>query len=354
MARARNIKPAFFKNEELADSSFETRLLFIGLWTLADREGRLEDRPRRIRAEIFPFDGIDVEPMMAELERLSFLDRYEVDGEKFVQITNFVKHQDPHYREKASDIPPMPGSENQILATGVTRTQRARILKRDGYKCQYCGSTEHPCIDHVIPVSRGGDSSDDNLQVLCLPCNTKKGNKIDSTLNQGRSDVDSTVERDVPLIPDSLIPDSLIPDSLSSDSLIPDSSSQAPSCDSAQSDKTKSKKPNPANPSAKFDPLDHCPGNVSAEVWAKWVRCRKEQGKPLKQTTCEAQAKQLEGISNADSVVEKSIAAGWQGLFPEKLKDNIHQFPTSNHTGFDKRDYSAGLVQREDGTYGLA
>jgi hypothetical protein len=218
MARARNIKPAFFKNEALADSGCETRLLFIGLWTLADREGRLEDRPRRIRAEIFPFDGFDVESMLVELQRLGFLSRYEVDGNKFIQITNFVKHQDPHYREKASDIPPMPGAANEIVATGVTRTQRARILERDDYKCQQCGSTEHPCIDHVIPVSRGGDSSDDNLQVLCLPCNTKKGNKIDSTSSQRRVDVGSIKAQDAPLIPDSLnlIPDSLIPEEAAS------------------------------------------------------------------------------------------------------------------------------------------
>jgi hypothetical protein len=49
MARARNIKPAFFKNEQLVELGMSTRLLFIGLWCLADREGRLEDRPKRIK-----------------------------------------------------------------------------------------------------------------------------------------------------------------------------------------------------------------------------------------------------------------------------------------------------------------
>lgn len=47
MARARNIKPAFFMNDELAEIDPLGRLLFIGLWTIADREGRLEDRPAR-------------------------------------------------------------------------------------------------------------------------------------------------------------------------------------------------------------------------------------------------------------------------------------------------------------------
>ena len=45
MARARNIKPGFFKNELLVGLPYEYRLLFIGLWTIADRDGRFEDRP---------------------------------------------------------------------------------------------------------------------------------------------------------------------------------------------------------------------------------------------------------------------------------------------------------------------
>ena len=237
MARSRNIKPAFFKNESLAELPCETRILFIGLWTLADREGRLEDRPKRIRAEIFPFDTFNVESMLNELQSFKFLARYEIDGIRFIQITNFVKHQDPHYKEKASEIPAPNGCENIIKATNVTRSQRAVILERDEYKCQNCSSIEHLCIDHIIPASRGGDSSDDNLQVLCISCNTKKGNKLDGEVkgikksihNQTavivRSNVESTSNQTQikEVVTNSLIPDSLNTDSLIPDSLIPDS-----------------------------------------------------------------------------------------------------------------------------------
>jgi hypothetical protein len=54
MARTRSIKPSFFKNEFLAECEPMARLLFIGLWTLADSQGRMEFRPMRIRAELFP------------------------------------------------------------------------------------------------------------------------------------------------------------------------------------------------------------------------------------------------------------------------------------------------------------
>ena len=71
MARSRNIKPGFFTNDGLAELPFEVRLLFIGLWTLADREGRLEDRPKRIRMEIFPGDNVDVDESVRDTSRSS-------------------------------------------------------------------------------------------------------------------------------------------------------------------------------------------------------------------------------------------------------------------------------------------
>lgn len=213
MARARNIKPGFFKNEDLAELPAETRLLFIGLWTLADREGRLEDRPRRIKAELFAFDSFDIESMLSELQSKSFLVRYDVDGGRYIQITNFVKHQDPHYRERASEIPPPPGVSNSIKATNVTRTQRQRIFERDGFRCQKCGATEQLSIDHVVAVANGGDSSDCNLQVLCYSCNFEKRAKDGEASRNIEPSSTGPAPGQPPLIPDSLIPDSLIPDS---------------------------------------------------------------------------------------------------------------------------------------------
>lgn len=105
MARARNIKPSFFANDDLADISPLGRLLFIALWTLADREGRLEDRPRRIKAEALPYDDCDVDGLLGDLQKHGFILRYEVGGEQFIQVVNFSKHQNPHVKESASSIP---------------------------------------------------------------------------------------------------------------------------------------------------------------------------------------------------------------------------------------------------------
>lgn len=105
MARARNIKPAFFKNEALAECSPLARLLFAGLWCLADREGRLEDRPKRIRAEIFPYDDCSVESLLQELDQAGFIKRYNIASDGYIQVVNFRKHQNPHHREVGSTIP---------------------------------------------------------------------------------------------------------------------------------------------------------------------------------------------------------------------------------------------------------
>jgi hypothetical protein len=109
MARARNIKPGFFTNEELVELPFSTRLLFIGLWTIADREGRLEDKPKRIKMHLFPADELDVDAALNELQASGFLKRYEVDGARYIQVLAFRKHQNPHRDERPSEIPPMDG-----------------------------------------------------------------------------------------------------------------------------------------------------------------------------------------------------------------------------------------------------
>ncbi len=105
MARSRNIKPGFFKNYDLADAGPSVQLLFAGLWCLADREGRLEDKPRFIKAELFPYYDFDVNDGLTELERLKFICRYLADDVAVIQVLNFNKHQSPHKTEKASNIP---------------------------------------------------------------------------------------------------------------------------------------------------------------------------------------------------------------------------------------------------------
>lgn len=105
MARARNIKPGFFTHDGLAELDALTRLLFIGLWTVADRSGRLEDRPKRIKAEVMPYDNCDMDEMLDSLHRSGFIQRYRVGEVAAIQIVKWDKHQNPHIKESESTIP---------------------------------------------------------------------------------------------------------------------------------------------------------------------------------------------------------------------------------------------------------
>jgi len=106
--RARLLKPGFFMNEELARLPVRARLLFAGLWCLADREGRLEDRPDRIRAAIFPYERVRVDDLLARLEKAGFIKRYQSASTCCIALPQFAKHQHPHHRESESTLPPEP------------------------------------------------------------------------------------------------------------------------------------------------------------------------------------------------------------------------------------------------------
>jgi len=132
--RARNIKPGFFENEYLGKMPFPVRILFEGLWCMADREGRLEDRPLKIKAKIFPYDKVDdddetwIKDLLNTLEQSpgNFICRYSINGSKYIQIINFKKHQNPHKREKESNIPGPPKKDETDNQTGFQEEAQPR------------------------------------------------------------------------------------------------------------------------------------------------------------------------------------------------------------------------------------
>ena len=105
MARIRTIKPDFFLNDDLASLNPLDRLLFIGLWTQADRQGRLEDRPARIKAAILPYDDHDVDAALTRLAEKNFITRYTVERCNYIEVKNFLKHQYPNVKESVSTMP---------------------------------------------------------------------------------------------------------------------------------------------------------------------------------------------------------------------------------------------------------
>lgn len=91
--RIRSIKPEFFKHDELGAMPASHRILFIGLWCMADCVGRLEDRPKRIKVEVLPYDDLDVDAALTELATSGLIIRYEIGGQKLIEIVSFARHQ---------------------------------------------------------------------------------------------------------------------------------------------------------------------------------------------------------------------------------------------------------------------
>ena len=194
MARARNIKPSIMDNEDLADLDPLERLLFIYLWMLADREGRLEDRPKRIAKQAMSYDRhADADAMLANLQTAGFLRRYQVGGHGFIQILNFVKHQAPHGTEKDSAIP----DDNGFLtvhergkngyATGSTRLEPCSLTVKTPVATD--------AQDSDLTVKEGSSTPSNNSETTVLDRGSKGGD------NALIPDAGFLIQKETPLPP---------------------------------------------------------------------------------------------------------------------------------------------------------
>lgn len=109
MSRVRDLNPGFFLDDELADLTPLHRLLFAGLWCIADREGRLADRPRKIKPQVLPYDDCDVDEMLTALHDFGFIFRYGAAGRPAIAIPAWKRYQRVHYKEAESILEPPSG-----------------------------------------------------------------------------------------------------------------------------------------------------------------------------------------------------------------------------------------------------
>lgn len=111
MARKRMIDPSIWSDEKLGLLTPLHRLLFIGLFSNADDEGRLPGHPNYIKSLIFPYDNDitpqNVETMLNDLNSKGLILTYMVNGQRYIQVVNFLKYQKIN-RPTPSKIPPPP------------------------------------------------------------------------------------------------------------------------------------------------------------------------------------------------------------------------------------------------------
>jgi hypothetical protein len=93
MSRIRTIKPEYWTDERVGECSVSARLLFIASWNFADDYGGLSRSARQLKAQAFPYDNIDCEPLVQELISAGLLIEYEAEGKKYLHIKGFRVHQ---------------------------------------------------------------------------------------------------------------------------------------------------------------------------------------------------------------------------------------------------------------------
>lgn len=114
MARLRTVKPEYWTDELVGQCSIAARLLFVGTWNFADDYGGLARSAKQLKAQVFPYDNIDCEPLIQELLAVGLLIEYEVDGKKYLHIRGFKKHQ----KVEKPAAPRIPKYEGQGSSSG--------------------------------------------------------------------------------------------------------------------------------------------------------------------------------------------------------------------------------------------
>lgn len=112
MAKIRSIKPEFFTSEDVSALPLRARLTWIGLWTHCDDHGRAKDNVKLIKAAIWPLDDVslrDVEEDLVALADGGRIIRYEVDGLRYLQVTNW--HHQYIAKPSKAKAPPPPGGD---------------------------------------------------------------------------------------------------------------------------------------------------------------------------------------------------------------------------------------------------
>lgn len=108
---------------------------------------------------------------------------------RFVEWVNSDSPSQPQENveaQSAADITPQTPSVKRRTRREISDRQRFRILVRDGFRCKSCGASPliqpgvELHVDHILPWSNGGETTDDNLESKCKQCNLGKGNAFNA------------------------------------------------------------------------------------------------------------------------------------------------------------------------------
>lgn len=141
MARIRTIKPEFWVDDVMVELPFETRLLFIGLWNFADDEGFIEDKPKRLKMQIFPADDVLIEDSLSALVQSGRLHAFDSDQGPILQVANWGRHQRINRATETRFTGIMPRERGGSVSSHAPVTEHSRGKGKEGKGKEGKGST---------------------------------------------------------------------------------------------------------------------------------------------------------------------------------------------------------------------
>ena len=159
--RTRTINPEFWIDEKIIELSVEARLLFMGLWGHADREGRFEWRILKIKSAIFPADNFNIDKLLNLLLEKELILKYSINKKNYGYIANFKKFQHPHPHEVKSKIPPPPEESIKSIPNDNVITCNDNVITSNGDVIT-CNDNVSQCQSNVSNVSNVSNISNKN------------------------------------------------------------------------------------------------------------------------------------------------------------------------------------------------
>lgn len=123
-------------------------------------------------SSISKFTNLEVNPIKSIIESLikqRLIEYYSGEKEELYRLSRSI----------LQELEPDTGRTSFYKKKRISSSLREKVFKRDGYKCLKCGCSNHGDLraDHIIPESKNGETSINNLQTLCVSCNSWKGVK---------------------------------------------------------------------------------------------------------------------------------------------------------------------------------
>lgn len=229
--RIRTLKPETWADERISAMSRDARLLFVGMVTLADDEGRFRARRSELVGSLFPDDsdayGL-IDGWVNEIKRSGSIVFYVVDATPYGAFRHWKRHQRIN-RPTPSELPAPPDRkivrDNRVKThdasgnfkkTAIPERVRRAVARAAGGEpgretvalCHWCGAkgqiawTTLPDgrpsswvkfigleLDHKEPESKGGETDETNLVLACVSCNRRRGNRYSNSHPDSRDSV---------------------------------------------------------------------------------------------------------------------------------------------------------------------